>query len=200
MVQVLGYHDAYASGVIHGSGWRIGPGDLDSSRPATRSVPSGWLTARFSSPQRMARCDRNVSDLHGILGLLRRVQHVPIVDIDPADGKEPFFSATTIYLTPTTLSGITVNFLMSLAGGLIMSDTGSPSGDRLLDLSGWIGRCASSRPRRATIFIIPIQAFLLAILGSLLCLSSFTIGSSGSSKLMMRLVQSPFMAIADRSA
>ncbi len=31
-----------------------------------------------------------------------------------------FLSATNIYLAPTTLSAITVNFLMSLAGGLLM--------------------------------------------------------------------------------
>ena len=30
-----------------------------------------------------------------------------------------FFTATNIYVTPTTLSGITMNFLLSLAGGLL---------------------------------------------------------------------------------
>ena len=44
--------------------------------------------------------------------------NVPIFDIDLSDSGV-FFSATTIYLTPTTLSAITVNFLMSLSGGLI---------------------------------------------------------------------------------
>ena len=33
--------------------------------------------------------------------------------------KSEIFSATNIYLTPTTLSAITFNFLMSLSGGLM---------------------------------------------------------------------------------
>ena len=30
-----------------------------------------------------------------------------------------YWTATNIYVTPTTLSGITFNFLMSLSGGLL---------------------------------------------------------------------------------
>jgi hypothetical protein len=30
-----------------------------------------------------------------------------------------FYTATSIYVTPTTLSGISFNFLMSLSGGLL---------------------------------------------------------------------------------
>ena len=44
--------------------------------------------------------------------------NIPIMNIAPEGGT--FFSATTIYLTPTTLSAITFNFLLALAGGLIM--------------------------------------------------------------------------------
>ena len=44
--------------------------------------------------------------------------NIPIVDVQEGDGV--FFSSTNIYLTPTTLSGITVNFLMSLSGGLLV--------------------------------------------------------------------------------
>ena len=43
--------------------------------------------------------------------------NVPIFDVNLSDSGT-FFSATNIYLTPTTLSAITVNFLMSLSGGL----------------------------------------------------------------------------------
>jgi ammonia channel protein AmtB len=39
-------------------------------------------------------------------------------DVQRGDGV--FFSATNIYLGPTTLSAITVNFLMALSGGLMM--------------------------------------------------------------------------------
>jgi len=30
-----------------------------------------------------------------------------------------YFTATNIYVTPTTLSGITMNILLSLAGGML---------------------------------------------------------------------------------
>ncbi|GIT24980.1 MAG: hypothetical protein CM1200mP41_10240 [Gammaproteobacteria bacterium] len=47
--------------------------------------------------------------------------NVPIYDAGgDYGGGTAYFTATTIYLTPTTLSGITANFLMSLAGGLLM--------------------------------------------------------------------------------
>ena len=49
---------------------------------------------------------------------------MPIIDSDfigsTAEGGATFYTATTIYLTPTTLSAITFNFLMSLSGGLMM--------------------------------------------------------------------------------
>lgn len=50
--------------------------------------------------------------------------NVPIIDSDTigstAEGGATFYTATTIYLTPTTLSAITFNFLMSLSGGLMI--------------------------------------------------------------------------------
>jgi ammonia channel protein AmtB len=48
--------------------------------------------------------------------------NVPIIDHGTLGGAEGVvnFTATTIYLTPTTLSAIVFNFLMSLSGGLII--------------------------------------------------------------------------------
>ena len=47
--------------------------------------------------------------------------NIPIFDLGPEYGMEgvTFWTATNIYVTPTTLSGITFNFLMSLSGGLL---------------------------------------------------------------------------------
>jgi hypothetical protein len=64
--------------------------------------------------------------------------NVPIIGAADIGAEGVMFTATTIYLTPTTLSGITVNFLMSLSGGLL---TGCDlQGRRVLDLL--------ERPRR----------------------------------------------------
>jgi ammonia channel protein AmtB len=48
--------------------------------------------------------------------------NVPIIDHGTLGGAEGVvnFTATTIYLTPTTLSAIVFNFLMSLSGGMMM--------------------------------------------------------------------------------
>ena len=108
MVRLLGYHDAYASGVVHavagGSalailihlGPRIGRFRADGS-PRNFSPHNTWLV---------------------IIGLFLiytgfwgfyAACNIPIIDIDP-DATRTFFSATTIYLTPTTLSAVTLNF------------------------------------------------------------------------------------------
>ena len=118
MIQLLGYHDAYASGVVHGIaggsalavlihlGPRIGRFKPDGT-PRNFPLHNPWLV---------------------IIGLFMiytgfwgfyAACNVPIWDVDVSDGGT-FFSATTIYFTPTTLSAITFNFIMSLSGGLLM--------------------------------------------------------------------------------
>ena len=117
MVQVLGYHDAYASGVIHaiaggtalGVLVHLGPriGRFDASGKA-RAFPlqNHWLT---------------VIGLFliytGFWGFYAAC-NVPIFDVD-SSAEGVWFSATNIYLQPTTLSAITFNFLMSLSGGML---------------------------------------------------------------------------------
>jgi len=160
MVQVLGYHDAYASGVIHGLaggsalailihlGPRLGRFRADGS-PRVFPAHNVWLVAIGM-----------FLIYTGFWGFYAAC-NVPIVDIDPADGRS-FFSATTIYLTPTTLSGITVNFLMSLAGGLIVGYWVS-SGDPFWTFQGGLGGIITASAGNDLYH--PYQAFLLAILG-----------------------------------
>ena len=161
MVQVLGYHDAYASGVIHaicgGSalailhhlGPRIGRFKPDG---APRNFPphNTWLV---------------------IIGLFLiytgfwgfyAACNVPIMDIDPADGRS-FFSATTIYLTPTTLSAITFNFLMSLAGGLMMGYFVS-KGDPYWTFSGGLAGIITASAGNDLYH--PMQALLIGAFGT----------------------------------
>ena len=61
------------------------------------------------------------------------------------------WTATNIYLAPTTLSAITFNFLMSLSGGMMggyLVSKGNPSG------RSHVGCAASLPPRPATISTI----------------------------------------------
>ena len=117
MVQLLGYHDAYASGVIHGICGGAALGVLVHLGPRIgKFAPDG--TPRDIPPHNPWFAVIGLFVIYtGFWGFYAAC-NVPIYDIS---GDNPtFFSATTIYLTPTTLSAITMNFLMSLSGGLLM--------------------------------------------------------------------------------
>ncbi len=86
--------------------------------------------------------------------------NVPMWDIQAGDGV--FFSATNIYLAPTTLSAITVNFLMSLSGGLLMGYIVSKGDAFWTYSSGLAGIIAASAGND---LYHPIQAMFIAALG-----------------------------------
>ena len=74
-----------------------------------------------------------------------------------------YFTATNIYMTPTTLSGITFNFLMSLSGGLLAGywvSKGDAFWTYSLGLAGII--CASA----GNDLYHPLQAMLIAMVGA----------------------------------
>jgi ammonia channel protein AmtB len=77
-------------------------------------------------------------------------------------GDGVFFSATNIYLAPTTLSAITVNFLMSLSGGLLMGYIISKGDAFWTYSSGLAGIIAASAGND---LYHPIQAMVIAALG-----------------------------------
>ncbi len=122
MVTQLGYHDAYASGVIHAIAGGAALGVL---------IPLGARIGKFGPNGEV----RNINPHNrwlvtiglfliytGFWGFYVAC-NVPIIDhasLMPEGTEAPtFYTATTIYLTPTTLSAIVFNFLMSLSGGLI---------------------------------------------------------------------------------
>jgi Amt family ammonium transporter len=160
MVQKLGYHDAYASGVIHGLaggsalailihlGPRIGR-FRDDGTPRILPAHNTWMIiiGMFLI-------------YTGFWGFYAAC-NVPIYDID-LDESRTFFSATTIYLTPTTLSGITFNFLMALTGGLLVGYMVS-KGDPFWTFQGGLGGIVTASAGNDLYH--PFQAFFIAILG-----------------------------------
>ena len=82
--------------------------------------------------------------------------NVPIIEFDGV------WTATTIYGTPTTLSTITFNFLMSLAGGL-MAGYYMSKGDSFWTFSGGLGGIIAASAGNDLYH--PLQAFLIAIVG-----------------------------------
>ena len=118
MVTQLGYHDAYASGVIHAIAGGAALGVL---------IPLGARIGKFA-PDGTPRAINPHNKWLVTIGLFLIYTgfwgfyvacNVPIIGAEDIGGSGGY-TATTIYLTPTTLSAIVFNFLMSLSGGLIV--------------------------------------------------------------------------------
>ena len=156
MVQKLGYHDAYASGVIHAIAGGFALGVL---------IPLGARIGKFSkdgtpnniNPRNPWLVTVGLFLIYtGFWGFYVAC-NIPMWDVQAGDGV--FYSATNIYLQPTTLSGITLNFLMSLSGGLMAAYIVS-KGDAFWTYSGGLaGVIAASAGND---LYHPIQAMLIA--------------------------------------
>lgn len=118
MVTQLGYHDAYASGVIHAIAGGSALAILIHLGPRIGRFRADGTPRNFNPHNEWMVIIGLFLIYTGFWGFYAAC-NVPIIDIDLSD-KTTFFGATTIYLTPTTLSAITFNFLLSLSGGLMM--------------------------------------------------------------------------------
>jgi ammonia channel protein AmtB len=156
MVRILGYHDAYASGVVHAIaggtclavvinlGPRIGKFRADGT---PRNIPpqNTWLV-----------CIGLFLIYTGFWGFYAAC-NIPIFDVQAGDGV--FYSATNIYLQPTTLSAITFNFILALCGGLMAAYILS-RGDPFWSFSGGLaGVIATSAGND---LYHPIQALIIS--------------------------------------
>ncbi len=159
MVQILGYHDAYASGVIHAIAGGYALGILFVLGPRIGKFSADG-TPRNIHPRNPWLVTIGLFLIYtGFWGFYVAC-NVPMWDIQAGDGV--FFSATNIYLAPTTLSGITVNFLMSLAGGLLMGYIVSRGDAFWTYSSGLAGIIAASAGND---LYHPIQAMVIAAVG-----------------------------------
>lgn len=160
MVQLMGYHDAYASGVIHA---------IAGGAALAVIIVLGPRIGKFG-PNRTIRDIKPHNTWMTCIGLFLIYTgfwgfyvacNIPILDVDPSDGGV-FFSATNIYLMPTTLSAITFNFLMSLSGGLLVGYLISKRNPFWTYSGGLAGIIAASAGND---LYHPIQAMLIAAVG-----------------------------------
>ena len=167
MVKLLGYHDAYASGVIHAcaGGFALGVlavlgariGKFSSSgEPRNIGPRNPWLV-----------CVGLFCIYTGFWGFYAAC-NIPIFNFGPeyglGDGVN-FWSATNIYVTPTTLSGITMNFLMSLSGGLLAAYWIS-KGDPFWTYSGGLAGIITASAGNDLYH--PIQAMIIGGIGTMI--------------------------------
>jgi Amt family ammonium transporter len=147
MVQKLGYHDAYASGVIHAVAGGFALGVLIHLGPRIGKFATDG-TPRNIRPHNPWLVTVGLFLIYtGFWGFYVAC-NIPIIDIGEAAGMEgSFFSTTNIYLTPTSTSAITFNFLLSLSGGLLVGyivSKGDPFWTYSLGLAGVIGASAGN--------------------------------------------------------
>ncbi len=163
MVVQLGYHDAYASGVIHAIAGGFALGVLLHLGPRIgRFRPDG--TVRAIPPQNPWLITIGLFLIYtGFWGFYVAC-NIPILDIGPAAGmEESFWSTTNIYLAPTSLSAITFNFLMSLSGGLMAAYLVS-KGDAFWTYSGGLAGVIGASAGNDLYH--PIQAMLIGMVAA----------------------------------
>jgi ammonium transporter, Amt family len=164
MVKLLGYHDAYASGVIHGIAGGTALGVLVVLGPRLgRFAADG--TPRVFAPHNPWLVTIGLFLIYtGFWGFYAAC-NVPIISPEGIGGQitGETWTATTIYLTPTTLGAITVNFLMSLSGGLLVGYLVS-KGDAFWTYSGGLAGIITASAGNDLYH--PIQAMVIAGIGT----------------------------------
>jgi ammonia channel protein AmtB len=120
MVKYLGYHDAYASGVVHAIAGGSALAMLFVLGPRVGKFRADG-TARDIPPHNPWLVTIGLFLIYtGFWGFYAAC-NIPMISPATIAGQitGETWTATNIYLTPTTLSAITFNFLMSLAGGML---------------------------------------------------------------------------------
>lgn len=159
MVKILGYHDAYASGVVHAIAGGATLATLIVLGPRLGKFrPDG--TPREIPPHNPWLVTIGLFLIYtGFWGFYAAC-NIPFISPATIAGQitGDTWTATNIYLAPTTLSAITFNFLMSLSGGMMAGYIFS-KGDAFWTYSA--GLCGVIGASAGNDLYHPIQAMLI---------------------------------------
>ncbi len=164
MVKLLGYHDAYASGVIHAIAGGYALGVLVVLGPRLGKFREDG-TPRDIPPHNPWMVTLGLFMIYtGFWGFYAAC-NVPVISPEAIGGviTGETWTATNIYLAPTSLSAITFNFLMSLSGGLLVAYIVS-KGDPFWTYSGGLAGIITASAGNDLYH--PIQAMLIAGVGT----------------------------------
>ncbi len=166
MVKLLGYHDAYASGVIHAIAGGMALGVLFVLGPRIGKFNSDGKPRNIPQHNPWLVCIGLFLIYTGFWGFYVAC-NVPIISPEGIGGNITgvTYTATNIYLAPTTLGAITVNFLMSLSGGMLMGYMVS-KGDAFWTYSGGLAGIITASAGNDLYH--PIQAMLIGGVGTYL--------------------------------
>ena len=161
MVKLLGYHDAYASGVIHAVAGGAALAVLINLGPRIGKFAADG-TPRNIPPRNPWLVTVGLFLIYtGFWGFYVAC-NVPIISAADIGGEGVSFTATNIYLTPTTLSAITFNFLLSLSGGFLAGYMVS-RGDAFWSYSGALAGVITASAGNDLYH--PLQAFFIGGIG-----------------------------------
>ena len=163
MVEYLGYHDAYASGVIHAIAGGFALGVLVVLGPRLGKFAADGTPRDIRPHNPWLVCVGLFIIYAGFWGFYVAC-NVPIIDPATIDGEivGTTWTATTIYLTPTSLSAITFNFLTSLSGGMLMAFFIS-KGDAFWTYSGGLAGIITASAGNDLYH--PMQAMIIGAIG-----------------------------------
>ena len=162
MVKLLGYHDAYASGVIHAIAGGYALGVLMVLGPRLGKFAKDG-TPRDIPPHNPWMVTVGLFMIYtGFWGFYAAC-NVPAISPEGIGGQitGTTWTATNIYLAPTTLGAITFNFLMSLSGGMMAAYIIS-KGDAFWTYSGGLAGIIGASAGNDLYH--PIQAMLVGAL------------------------------------
>jgi Amt family ammonium transporter len=117
MVQYLGFHDQYCSGILHSVAGFAALGVLINLGPRIgKFAPDG--TPREIPAHNPWMVTIGLFMIYvGFFGFYAAC-HIPLANI-AAEGQPEYWTATNIYGFPITLSGVVMNFLLSLIAGMM---------------------------------------------------------------------------------
>ncbi len=166
MVQLLGYHDAYASGVIHAVAGGFALGVLVVLGPRLGKFAADGKPRDILPHNPWLVCIGLFLIYTGFWGFYVAC-NVPLISPEGIGGNitGETWTATTIYLTPTTLGAITFNFLMSLSGGMMMGYFAS-KGNAFWTYSGGLAGIITASAGNDLYH--PIQAMIIGGVGTYL--------------------------------
>ena len=160
MVEKLGYHDAYASCIVHGLAGFSALAILIQLGPRIGRFRADG-TPRVIPPHNTWMVIIGLFIIYtGFWGFYAAC-NIPIYEVNSTTGVGTW-TATTIYLTQTTLSAITFNLLMALTGGMLMGYMVS-DGDAFWTFSGGLGGIITASAGNDLYH--PYQAFFIGVFG-----------------------------------
>jgi Amt family ammonium transporter len=164
MVELLGYHDAYASGVIHAIAGGCALGVLVVLGPRLGKFAADGTPRDIPPHNAWLVCVGLFLIYTGFWGFYVAC-NVPLATTGYIDGVITGVTqtATTIYLTPTTLGAITMNFLLSLSGGMMVGYMVS-KGDAFWTYSGGLAGIITASAGNDLYH--PMQAFFIGGIGT----------------------------------